>query len=111
MNIYTNSARTTRLDYQEVDLTYTSSMAALAADQAKLVQADGGTGEVSKATKVNLSLFLSIAVPSEAIITLDFPKFNPQASASLQKSYFVDPMNVSCKSIKSAGDSLRCEVT
>ena len=93
MNIYTNSGRSTKLDYQDVDLFYTATMATLTSDKAKLVQvadSKGGTGEVSKPTKVQLQLTLGIAMPKDTVITMDFPKFNPQASTSLRKSYFVD---------------------
>ena len=77
----------------------------------QLSEADGGTGEVSKPTKTVLNLKTGIVMPAGTIITIDFPRFNPEAPGSLQKSYFLDSDNVGCIALESADPGLVCEVS
>lgn len=94
MAVYTDGTKSTRLDYQDVDLTYTAAVAHLHSEKARLIQLDAasaGTGEVGKPTKVRLELLLGIGMPSGTVVTLDLPKHNPEASNSRRRSYFLDP--------------------
>ena len=56
-------------------------------------------GEVGKPTEVTLTLQPSVPLPKDTIITIDFPKANPEAPVSEQRSYFgdsTDPSRPDC---------------
>ena len=72
--------------------------------------APGGTGEVSKATPTILNLKASVSLPKNTIITIDFPKVNPEAPESEQKSYFEDPANPVCSPKRNAAATLTCSI-
>jgi hypothetical protein len=113
MNIYTDSSKAEKLDYQDSDLLLTATVRELESEQAKIVQvpaSDGGSGEVSKPTKAVLQLELGIAMPPNTIITVSFPKHNPEAPRSLRRSYFVDDAATACRAVENVDTGLRCAV-
>jgi len=64
--------------------------------------------EVGNQTIVDFQIRMEIAMPPNAVITLDFPLHNPEAPRSLRRSYFVDPANTVCLSVKGADAGLTC---
>lgn len=69
----------------------TASVEALHREQSFIAAAPGGTGEVRKSTKTILNIQATVPLPGGSIITIEFPKVNPEAAESQQSSYFADP--------------------
>jgi hypothetical protein len=85
----------------------------LTPERSQLVQLaakDGGTGEVSKPTKVLFRCLSKNPLPKNAIIIIDIPQFNPQAPRTLRRSYFVDTAKTSCSKVETVAAGLSCKV-
>ena len=82
-------------------------MEPLDSDQAYFTPVD--TGEVNKATKVQLNLMNNIRLPHDSIITIDMPKMNIAAPRSLRKSYVVDEGSLSCTAVQNVDQGLQCK--
>lgn len=109
MRTYPTASKASVLDIQTVDLQLQASFEELNPEHAFLATAEGGTGEVSKATKVVLNLEPTVTLPPNCIITIDLPKFNPEAPRSLRKSYAVAENDIiTCEGLKNADGALKC---
>lgn len=106
MRIFTDSSKSNPLDQQLIDLLLQAEVEPLDTDHAFFSSMD--TGEVNKATKVQLNLMNSIPLPKDVIITIDMPKMNIEAPRSLRKSYVVDSGSLGCTSIKTIDSALKC---
>ena len=87
-----------------------ASVEPLSSEHSTIQVAPDGTGVVGEATKTILNLKASVPLPEDTIITIEFPKLNPEAPESEQKSYFKDPANPNCEPKRNAAASLTCSI-